>query len=255
MIANLGTDIACKSFTSVLLAPWRLNAQRVMTVTYKFAFRKIVLSTIATICIIGLTSVASATPVYTTVLTDQSGSSRGTGPWATVQLVQNTSLEGYSAVDVTVTPTNTATTGFVNTGIHHSFAFNIEAAITILNLTNGFTAGTTFNNPPWGTFGYTLDCTGCGNGATNPWKAPLTFTIRASTAAAISPDSFSANALGSFFAADLSVNGNTGAAGTSTRPTITGNIGAQTAVPEPASMTLLAGGVLGLAMRRRRSKA
>lgn len=202
---------------------------------------------------------ASATPIYSVQLADQSDIGRGLGPLATVQLVSNNTLTGYSAVDVTVSPYDTATTGFVTTGVHHAFSFNIATAVTFLNLTNGFVIGTGgASNPPWGNFTYNIDCTICGNGSTNPQKGPLTFTLRASTAAAISPTTFSANALGSFFAADLSLNGSTGAAGTSRAPTITGMTfgGGQTAnVPEPATMVIMTLPIALLAIRRRRERA
>ena len=203
---------------------------------------------------------AFAVPIYSVQLADQSNIGRGLGPLATVQLISNTSLAGYSAVDVTVTPYDMATTGFVTTGTHHAFSFNFATAVTFLNLTNGFTLGTGGDsNPPWGNFTYNIDCTVCGNGSTNTQKRPLTFTLRASTAAAISPTTFSANALGNFFAADLSLNGSTGAAGTSRAPTITGATGgggAQIAsVPEPGSLGIITLAIAALAIRRRVTKA
>jgi hypothetical protein len=159
----------------------------------------------------------------------------GAGPYGTVEVVQ-----GIDANTVNFNVTLNAPNMFVSTGgPHHAFAFNItgDPAVTIASLPSGFEVGPApDSSAPFGAFGYTIDCPGCGPGASNPKPGPLTFTVF--SAGGLAPEDFVANAGGFFFAADI-----IGA---------TGNTGNVAAVPEPATAFLLTSGLLGLAAVGRR---
>ena len=188
---------------------------------------------------------AWATPIYSTTL-DQTGSSgQGSGPFATVSLSDEAN---GTTVDVTVALL-AAATGFVTTGTHEAFSFSLPEAITITNLTAGFSIGPTdSSNPPAGTFDYSIVCTVCGNGASNPYTGDLTFSVAASTA--ITPLSFTTSSGGALFAADILANGSTGAVYTDTALSVTGD----TTVPEPAGLAILATALAALVTIRARRR-
>jgi hypothetical protein len=77
-------------------------------------------------------------------------------------------------------------------------------------VTAGFTNTTSTDNPPFGTFGYALSCTGCGPGASNPLPGPLVVDV--SRASGLAPSDFIANSGGFFFADDI-ISGTTGQTG------------------------------------------
>jgi hypothetical protein len=115
----------------------------------------------------------------------------------------------------------------VNTGQETDFGFNLTGtpSITYSGLTTGFTpTGTNghpdgtnpqtastagFHDDGTGFFQYGVSCTGCGNGGSNPQTGPLDFTI---TGTGLSTASFTTNAAGQFFVADM-ISGTTGKTG------------------------------------------
>ncbi|MCW3473120.1 PEP-CTERM sorting domain-containing protein [Limobrevibacterium gyesilva] len=186
----------------------------------------------------------AAADTATFVLTqDACSGTCGTGPFGTIVLTEVSPFQ----VDVLVTLIPTAK--FVATGAGDSLAFNLlsNPVVTITNITPGF-ASVASPKGMGGSYGYGVDCqvpSGCGSGASNPNPGPLAFSVIASTAIQIS--SFIANGAGIFFSSDIiGPNGKTG------------NVGARagtvtvTPVPEPASMALIASGLAGIALVRRR---
>lgn len=193
---------------------------------------------------------AQASPIYTTTL-GQTGSSRqGAGPWGTVSMSDE--ADG-TTVDVTVSLL-AAATGFVSTGKHAAFSFSIPGAITIENLTSGFSIGPrNRSNPPGGTFLYSIICTLCGKGGSAPYKGDLTFSV--ASASAINPLSFTASSNGNLFAADILANGNTGVVYTATPLTTTTTTTTGTdSVPEPSGLATLVVGLAMLAWQHRRRR-
>jgi len=163
----------------------------------------------------------------------------GTGPYGSVEL-----LQGVDANTVNITVTLNAPSKFVSTGgPHHALAFSIvgNPAVTIASLPAGFEVGPApAGESPFGSFGYSVDCPGCGPGASNAKPGPLTLTV--SSAAGLTPADFIGNDGGYFFAADIiGPSGNTG------------NVAAL--IPEPTTALLLTSGLVGIsaAAKRRRS--
>jgi PEP-CTERM motif-containing protein len=147
---------------------------------------------------------------------------------------------------------------FVKTGAGDALAFNItgDPAITIVGITSGFALGPTdVNESPFGTFNYSISCTtGCGNGGSNPNPGPLSFDVQLT---GVTVYQFVGSTKGYYFASDLiGPGGPEGAPRTGNMAALGPNQTTEVApVPEPASLTLLGGGLMFVANRiRRRSR-
>src|SRR5207302_6673312 len=102
--------------------------------------------------------------------------------------------------------------GFIDTGDHTTFTFNVDwptnPAIVVTNLATGFSFPSTAENPPFGAFSFGLTCLdqsgGCGTGGSAPlYNTPLTFTVGLASNAPLSVFDFNGNAGGTYFAADI----------------------------------------------------
>jgi PEP-CTERM motif len=201
-----------------------------------------------------------------------SGSGSPTGPFGTVTLTdgtgtgagQNGILTGTVQVSLALSPNV-----FANTGAADSFEFSLSGSptITTADITNLLFTGTgvtsssayaldTTPSVPNGAnvkgFGLGISCTACGKGTSAPQYDALTFDI--THAGGLSSASFvPGDIAGYYFLADIGIvdaNGNvittgySGALGPNTPPD---------PVPEPASWTLFAAGLLGLLLLRGRA--
>lgn len=205
------------------------------------------LGTAAAFALLGVAPASAATMIYN-LSVDGSSTGLGTGPFGTVTVTENN-----GALDISEQLVNGF---FVHNGNanHNALAFNLNVTgATISALSSGFqvVASSPVSEPPFGNFGYTIDCTSCGTGA-NSTVQSLSFTISAGTALSIAslvPNTYQGTPI--YFTSDL-VSTQAGFVGN------TGNVGATastSAVPEPASWAMFVGGfgALGAALRRRRS--
>jgi len=171
----------------------------------------------------------------------------GSAPWGTVTVLPDADSK---SLDITVA-LNAAFRFHENPDAnHHALAFSLigDPAVTLSNLSSGFTRNTAhLKAPPFGTFDYAINCTGCGHGYNGGLTGPLSFEVTP-LSGSLTPSSLASNVYhlqNIFFTTDIVASSG-----------LTGNIGAVTSgVPELSTwaMMIIGFGGVGLQVRRRNS--
>lgn len=188
---------------------------------------------LAVVALLALAPPAHASLVFTLNLDGCTGGC-GISPFGEVTLTQ----DGANA-DVQVTLFHGDE--FVKTGAGDALEFDIsgDPSITITGLTSGFATGGAATASTFGSFDYSIVCTGCGHGASHPLPGPIDFTVENTLITA-----FTTNNHGIYFTSDIiGTDCGTG--------NVAGNGVGRSAVPEPFSFSLVGAGLIGLGLFRR----
>ncbi len=170
----------------------------------------------------------------------------GTGPYGTV------AVSSLSSTEVSVNLTLASGEVFATSGSGKTLLFDLQGnpSISVTNLTSGFAAtstasGQSLHADGTGTWQYWISCTLCGNGTSPPRDSgPVNFDV--TVASGITPASFIENGYPLYFASDIGVPNGSGYN--------TGDVGATSPVPLPATAWLLGSGLMVLAGTVRKRK-
>ena len=201
------------------------------------------------LALLGLGSAVPALADTYSLTIDQCSGGCGTAPFGTIDVTQ----AGTNTVLVDVKLDSAA---FVSTGFPGSFAFDLvgDPKISVSHLTSGWsllsTSAGSLHFAGLGRLDYTLECGACGHGGSHPFAGPISFDV---TAPGLTAAAFKDLSVGGkpdvYFVADLmGSNGRTGPIGATLTST-------RASVPEPAPLTLLAAGLVLMALMPRRRRA